>query len=35
MQKILVKGFGRGNIDLSIRLLCNLTTHGFDMGNIG
>jgi len=31
----LQKEFGRGNIDLSIRLLGILTTHEFDMGNIG
>ena len=35
MQKILAKELGRGNIDLSIRLWGILTTHKFDMGNIG
>ena len=35
MQKILVKGLGMGNTDLSIRLWIILATHEFDMVNIG
>jgi len=35
MQKILAKEPGRGNIRLSTRLWGILTTHKFDMGNIG
>jgi len=35
MQKILAKELGRGNIRLSTRLWGILTTHKFDMGNIG
>ena len=35
MQKILVKELGIGNTDLSISLWGILTTHKFDMGNIG
>ena len=34
MQKILVKGLGMGNINLSISFLRILTTHNFNMGNI-
>jgi hypothetical protein len=35
MRKILVKGLGMDNINLSISLLRILTAHNFDMGNIG
>ena len=35
MRKILLKGLGMGDIDLSISLLRILTTHNFDMGNPG
>jgi len=35
MQKILAKELGKGNICLSIKFWRILTTHEFDMGNIG
>ena len=35
MQKKLANELGIGNTDLSIRLWGILTTHKFDMGNVG